>query len=162
MKKYLLVAMVLVLVSVVVISCAGVRTPVPDDLKEVVITLERTPCFGFCPVYMLTIYGSGEVIYEGKRFVGIEGIRTTTISAEKIEQLVSEFQNIAYFSLNDSYEETNATDMPSAITSITINGETKIIRHYHGDSSAPKELTELENKIDEIVYSDQWVKRNPQ
>jgi len=82
----------------------------------------------------------------------------TTISEDKIRQLVSEFQKIDYFSLRDSYEERNVTDMPSAFTSLTINGDKKTVRHYHGDLGAPKELTELENKIDEIVNSNQWIK----
>jgi len=43
--------------------------------------------------------------------------------------------------------------MPSAFTSLTIDGDKKTVRHYHGDLSAPKELTILENKIDEIVNS---------
>ena len=51
-----------------------------------------------------------------------------------------------------------ATDMPSAFTSLTVDGKTKTVRHYHGDFSAPKELTELEDKIDEIVNSNQWIK----
>jgi (2Fe-2S) ferredoxin len=119
------------------------------------ITLERTACLGTCPIYKLSIYGDGRVIYEGIRFVKIEGTVTTTISEEKIKQLVTEFQSIDYFSLNDSYEEFNATDMPSAMTSLTVGGKTKTIRHYHGDFSAPKKLTELENKIDHIVFSDQ-------
>ena len=42
-------------------------------MKEVVITLERTACFGVCPVYKLTIYGDGRVLYDGIRFVRTEG-----------------------------------------------------------------------------------------
>ena len=38
-----------------------------------------------------------------------------------------------------------------------MNMETKTIKHYHGDFSAPEELTELEDKIDEIVNSEQWI-----
>jgi hypothetical protein len=92
-------------------------------------------------------------------FVKIEGIITTTINEDKIRQLVSEFQRIDYFSLKDSYEQHNATDMPSAITSMTINGKKKTVSHYHGDFSAPKQLTELEDRIDEIVTTDKWVNR---
>lgn len=44
--------------------------------------------------------------------------------------------------------------MPSAITLLTINGKTKTVRHYHCDFSAPEQLTELEDIIDEIVNSD--------
>jgi len=156
MKKLRLVITILVL-SISFAGCSRSQTPQPSDIKDIVMTLERTVCFGACPDYTLIIKGDGTVTYEGRQFVKIEGTRTTTISEEKIRQLLSEFQRIDYFSLNDSYEEFEATDMPSAITSLTINGKTKTVRHYHGDFSAPEELTQLEDRIDEIVNSDQWI-----
>jgi len=75
-----------------------------------------------------------------------------------VRQLISEFKKAEYFSFYTNYKDRHVTDMPSAITYININGVAKSIRHYHGDSNAPRELTELENKIDEIVNSDQWIK----
>ena len=63
-----------------------------------------------------------------------------------------------YFSLNDKYNERTITDAPSVITSITIDGKTKTIEHYHGDFNAPEQLIELENRIDEIINSKQWIK----
>ena len=59
--------------------------------------------------------------------------------------------------MNDSYTERTITDAPSVITSIIIDGKTKSIEHYHGDFSAPEALTQLEDKIDEIVNSNQWI-----
>jgi len=129
----------------------------PTDINNVVITLERTACYGTCPVYNLTIHGNGTVVYEGKRFVNITGIRTITISDGEVRQLISEFETIDYFSLNDNYTQKIATDMPSATTSISVNGKTKTISHYHGDTSAPTVLILLEDKIDEIVNSSQWI-----
>ena len=32
-------------------------------------SIERTPCFGKCPTYKISIYQSGYVIYEGKQHV---------------------------------------------------------------------------------------------
>ena len=158
LKKALVAITILIALMLIIVSCTPHQTPTPSDLKEVVITLERTECFGTCPVYRLTVYGYGAVIYEGIRFAQVQGTIQTTISEEKIRQLVSEFQRVDYFSLRDSYEERNVTDMPSAFTSLTVDGKIKTVRHYHGDLSAPKELTELEDKIDEIVNSNQWIK----
>ena len=158
MKRYFLVALALSLLAVPAAGCAGKQTSTYSDYSDVVITLERTVCFGVCPEYQLTVYGSGTVVYEGKRFVRIEGKRTIAISEDKVRQLLSEFKRIDYFSLDDSYEEHMATDMPSVFTSLTVDGKTKTVRHYHGDFSAPKELTELEDRIDEIIDSNQWIK----
>jgi hypothetical protein len=126
--------------------------------EDLVITLERTACFGACPVYSLTINGDGTVIYVGEDFVKTKGERETTIGADAVNQLVLEFEKADYFSLNDSYTGFGVSDMPSANTSITVGGQTKAVKHYLGDRSAPEKLTELENKIDEIVNSAQWIK----
>lgn len=157
MNRLFLIVNYILLASIIFIGCDDIKTPEPKNIQDVVITLERTACFGTCPIYQLTVYGNGLVVYEGIRFVRVEGKRTTIIDEERVRQLVNEFRRIDYFSMENSYEELHATDMPSVISSITIDGRTKAIRHYHGDRNAPKKLTELENRIDEIINSGQWV-----
>jgi Domain of unknown function (DUF6438) len=129
------------------------------EWKDLVMTLERTECYGPCPDYRLTINGDGSVVYEGRNFVKVTGRQTTTISQERMRQLVSEFEKANFFSLADSYEQITVLDNPTVIMSITIDGKSKTVRHYHGDKTAPKILTDLENKIDEIANSNQWVGR---
>ena len=158
MKKFLLA---IVLSSLVIVSLAGCtvnHTAESSSLDDVVITLERTPCFGTCPVYTLRIHGNGTVVYEGKDFTKVKGKIETTISQDKIEQLISEFEEADYFSLNSNYTKRTITDAETVITSITIDGKTKTIEHYRGDFSAPRQLTELEDRIDEIVNSKQWIR----
>ena len=156
MKKLLVVVLVACLTLTGLAACNTEKETV--DLDSVIITLERTACYGFCPIYTLTIHGNGTVQYEGEDYVETVGKAETVISREKVEKLISEFENINYDSLEDSYTEKTITDAPSVITSITRNGKTKTIEHYHGDFNTPEKLTALEDKIDEIVNSDQWVK----
>ena len=137
-------------------GCVRKAKPVTQD--ELVIKLERTACFGTCPVYSLKINGNGTVVYEGKDFVRIKGVEETTVGPEIIDQLLQAFEETGYFSLNDSYTGFGKSDMPSAYTSISIGNHTKSIKHYLGDLSAPKKLTDLEHKIDTIVNSAQWIK----
>ena len=158
MKNYLLVFTFSVVVISSLTGCTGNYINSQSDYNDLVITLERTPCHGFCPVYKLTIDDDGTVVYEGKDFVSTKDREETAISQDKVDQLVQEFKKIDYFSLNDEYTTRIITDAPSVITSITLDGKTKTIEHYHGDFSAPEELTELEDRIDEIVNSEQWIK----
>jgi hypothetical protein len=137
-------------------SASGTASPLGNG-EELVITLEKTACFGTCPVYSLKIKGDGTVIYAGEDFVQIQGIQEATINRDAIERLVTEFEKADYFSLNDSYTDFGISDMPSVNTSISIGGKTKAVKHYLGDLNAPEQLTELENKIDEIVNSAQWI-----
>ena len=138
-------------------ACGVSQSPASNSLGELTITLERTVCHGFCPIYTLTIQGDGTVVYDGKDFVKTKGRAEITIQKEKIMQLLQEFEAIDYFNLNDKYTDRTITDAPSVITSITVDGKRKTIEHYHGDFNAPEELTKLEDKIDEIINTDQWI-----
>jgi hypothetical protein len=144
----------------VMTGCAGNTFPTYNeaDLRGSVITLSRTMCYGTCPVYSLKISGDGTVVYNGEKFVRVTGKQETAISDEKIRQLVAEFAGANYFSLKDSYVEISVTDLPYVTTSITLGGKMKTIKHYLGDFGAPKGLTALETRIDEIVNTDQWIK----
>jgi hypothetical protein len=149
------------------VGCHGAgytdRTVIPQDIpQDLKITLERTDCFGGCPVYKLTIIADGTVVFEGRRFVKQEGVTRKSVNREQLKQLMAEFDRVNFFSLEDDYSEIRLscpTDQPSAITSIRINGKSKTINHYLGclEPKVPKGLTELENKIDEIVNTAQWL-----
>ena len=137
-------------------SCASTPPPVATS-SYTAVTLERTPCFGRCPVYTVTIYGDGTVRYEGKEHVKVKGSQTRVISPDRVRQLVAEIERAGYFSLNDAYNAYMVTDAPSAITSVTVEGRTKRVNHYLGDRNAPKELLVLENRVDEVAGSADWV-----
>src|SRR5262245_50239604 len=131
---------------------------IPQDLM---ITLERTECFGSCPDYKLTVAADGAVVFEGRRFVKREGAtEKSAISREQLKQLIAEVDRVKFFSLEDNYECAELwSDNPTAFTSIRINGKSKTIKHYYGcrGPKVPKEFTELENKIDEIVNTAKWL-----
>ena len=55
-----------------------------------------------------------------------------------------------FFSLRNSYDA-SVTDLPTVITSITIQNETKTVSNYA--DAGPNRLHDLELKIDEITDS---------
>jgi Domain of unknown function (DUF6438) len=134
----------------------------PDTL----ITLERTVCYGTCPIYKMTISSNGSVVFEGRRFVKKVGTAKSAISQEQLRVLLAAFEKIRYFELRDRYEQPEdgceqwVTDNPSAITSLTLNGKSKSVRHYHGCSGIEvlTELGKLEQAIDDAVNSAQWIR----
>jgi len=131
-----------------------------------VITLERSACFGACPVYKLTIYDDGKVEYEGHEWVKRKGKAQGQITKEALEKLVGEFEKIDYFNLDYFYHNegkncpTLWSDHPTAVTSLEWKGKKKKISHYHGckGTTVLAQLTALEDKIDDVVNSAQWIK----
>lgn len=151
-----LIALSVIITSVILFRYLTRHTDIPVDV-DFSITLERTACFGTCPIYKVTVEADGTVTYMGERFVVVEGEQRSKISQSQVRRLARELEKIDFLSLQDSYTNMSATDMPSAITTLRLNGEVKTVVHYHGDFSAPEKLTRLENLIDEITSSAQWV-----
>jgi uncharacterized protein DUF6438 len=126
------------------------------------ITLERTACFGSCPVYRVSVTDSGAVTYQGKEHVRRTGDANARIPPTQVAALLSEIEQSGYFSLDDRYVASEpgcgryATDSPTVITSVTLRGRTKTITHDYGCSSVPGALTILERRIDETLGSGQW------
>src|SRR5688572_14545697 len=73
---------------------------VPDDF---VIKLERTSCFGECPVYSVSIDARGNVAYEGTKFVRVEGRQTDRIQVSRVAALLETAERIGFFDLRDQY-----------------------------------------------------------
>ena len=133
-----------------------------DAANGVEITLERTRCYGFCPIYKISVTGDGLVTYEGRGFVRIVGKRERKIGSSAVQKLVQEFEAIHYFELEDKYEEiknpdgttTRASDLPTTFTSLSLSGRTKKIEAYFG---VPEELDRWAKTIDDVTGSRRWV-----
>lgn len=139
----------------------GASVSAQDQSSDVALTLSRTPCFGTCPVYSVTVYTDGTVVYEGTDFVTVTGTQTTNIDPETVQELVNGFQDAGYFDWNDEYTHMDVTDSPYVMTSVTVDGNTKEINHYHGDTSAPLALSYLENWVDYVLNTARWTGVTP-
>jgi hypothetical protein len=133
--------------------------------SSVRITLERGPCFGTCPVYSVTLDGSGAVLFEGRRFVADTGISTGRVPPARIDSLVAELTAGGYFDFADRYRagepgcERYATDLPSVNTEVHVGSRSKRIEHDHGCMEAPQALTTLEGRIDSVAGVARWIRR---
>lgn len=144
MRKHLLMTAVLILISALSATAQRVSAQDKDQITEV--TLERTACYGTCPMYKVTLKSDGTIIYEGQRFV--ETLGTYTGTAYGFERLAQLILAANYFNLKDEYTRP-ITDMPSAITSVVRGGKRKVISNYA--DTGPVELWGIEMAIDGIL-----------
>jgi hypothetical protein len=136
-------------------SAAGASTGKP----YVVASLERTMCYGTCPAYRLTVLSDGQVEWEGRRFVKVNGKAQATLTPAEMAALKAAFADVHYFELHGKYDCREWTDHPSANTSFDDGTQRNAVRHYHGCKSAAHvdELTALEAKVDRICRTERWV-----
>jgi hypothetical protein len=102
------------------------------------ITFSTTECFGFCPVYTVSLDQAGQVKWNGERNVDEEGAAEKTVSAAAAAEVFDALADAGYFELNDKYatEEDGCarvrTDSPTHNWSVERDGETKALSHYLG------------------------------
>lgn len=124
------------------------------------IYLERTMCYGTCPVYHVTITGTGQVTYFGEHWVDKVGIHTWTIDETAIQALNDAIKKYRYFTMKEKYDEMiiRCSDMPSCITSVRLeDGRYRKIIHEYGADYYPSVLKTFENKVDRIIGIETYV-----
>lgn len=123
------------------------------------VMLERTECYGSCPVYSLSIAGDGTVAYVGKKYVNVKGPASKQLPISDVQALVDQMLQADYFNLSVP-EDCPAgvyTDAPGATTSLTLKGRTHTVYHYYGNACAPAGLRPLEDAIDTRADSTAWL-----
>lgn len=147
--------------ALAITACA----PVANSASEggpVMITLQRTVCFGFCPAYTVSISGDGAVVYNGERFVNVTGEQRAQIPAADVQRLIARFDKIGFDRLRDEYRA-NVTDLPTYTVTLTRNGRTKRVVDYGGMSAGmPESVRQLQDEIDRTANTARWVLRDGQ
>lgn len=115
-------------------------------------SLERTPCFGKCPAYTVTIYRSGFAEYTGRSNAPRQGRHTGRVDQAVLESLLEQAEAIGYFGLADSYDGP-VTDLPSTITRIVSGDRDKRIVARH---KTPPALKSFAQQADSLLKDVVW------
>jgi hypothetical protein len=143
---------VIILVLIYFTGCSSSKHTY--NAENLIIKMEKTPCYGFCPVYDLTITGDGNAILLGKKNIKKIGTFICVIPPAKLDSLVKEFEEIKFWDLQDRYDG-KKTDLPTTYVSLTLDGKTKRIRDYYG---APEKLKKLEERLHQIIDYPFWIR----
>jgi len=138
-------------------STAGTTAAVTNNLRTVSFSLQKTACFGRCPMFTLNIDGAtNKATYKGDQNVDKIGTYEKKVSDDELQKLVNEFDKRNFFGLQDAYNNQHVTDLPSTYISYSNNGKTKKIQDRF---QAPPELKELEKLLEEFGNSEEgWSK----
>ncbi|MDO7847159.1 DUF6438 domain-containing protein [Hymenobacter sp. M29] len=95
---------------------AAAKQPVPTAAGPV-LTFERTPCFGTCPVYTMQVFADGRVAYEGRHNVAIMGKKEFKLPAATVADMLRQAKEARFETFEAQYRS-GVTDMPSTIVAI--------------------------------------------
>ena len=125
----------------VLLSCGLTKKANTSEI-ELIISLQRTACFGTCPIYKIEIFSDGSGIYTGTRFVENIGVTKFSLSETQLNLILTKAEAIGFTNMKEDYSEP-ISDLPTTFIQI----KNKRIRDYTG---APKTLKNLENLIDQL------------
>lgn len=134
-------------------SAPSNKPPLTDSTQ---IELQRTQCYGTCPAYRVKIFGSGRVEFYGEAFVCQKMPKPVFINPASVQQLIDGLTTAGFFNMPD-YTSYDVTDNPSAIITVNTESQSNRVEHYHGDAKAPRLLTLIEARIDEIANTEAWI-----
>jgi hypothetical protein len=120
------------------------------------IAIERTSCYGFCPIYTFILRCDGTVKYTGQANVEKVGEHMGRIDKVSFGFLARLAVDIGFFDELRPYYSCDATDLPTAYVSIVRNGERKTIKHYAPGDNDPPRLQAFELLLDEAYKHVQW------
>lgn len=159
--KYLLAFLTIIVLS----SC---KTQQPTATYQQ-IEYEAGPCFGFCPIFKLTINSDRSAVLEAEHFNFSknfgkeefsnprEGTFTTTIKPSDYDTLTNLITKLNVKSLKDLYKDKLITDLPTSHLRVKFaDGSSKSIEDY-GKKATP-ELVEVYQFLEALKHNQTWKK----
>jgi hypothetical protein len=129
---------------------------IPDGINpDLVVSLNRTPCFGSCPAYKVEIFKDGTVKYNGIGYVKRLGFFTSKADEIFIAEILKQAETINYMKFSNRYpiENVEISDMPQTISYIRLGSVGKMIQN---NLDAPKELVAFERWLEKCIENLKW------
>ena len=165
----LFLLLIVFLVVVVAFSCKtkqkavvqqAVQQAVQKDLTEEeirqlpkLLKFSKSPCYGLCPHFDMTIYEGGWAIFEGKRHTAKKGVAVLKMDKEQLDQMIQQCQQANIWSAESSYGML-VQDLPTTTLHLFEGGKDKSVqwRMRH-----PERLKQLDKQLMGFVTGQGWV-----
>ena len=128
------------------------------DSPDAIVQLRRAGCSpGACPVYSVSVFLDGTVVYEGRSNVAVVGQRRATLPPEQISELIVAMQEAHFLDNPD-----NCCSCPGAAQSNIVmidyrpGQAQKTIVHDQACENAPLAMNTLTSKIERLTEVGRW------
>lgn len=133
-------------------TAAGVSSRFGSDADSLFFSLERTPCFGKCAAYTVTINADGSARYVGRSNAPRQGTCTGTVDKASMQLLLDRAKAIGFFDFAEKYDG-QVTDLPSTIIRVNADGRD---RKVFGRYKTPPAFKPFAAYADSLLQSVQW------
>jgi hypothetical protein len=124
---------------------------IPSDFS---LQIEHTGCRGNCPNYKMWVDAKGNANYYGHHAVDMMGNYNKTLEQATMKAMYQAIVDAKFLDFDDVYGG-GVADIPAVITTVTMHDKTKRVEDIR---FAPKELKELEAKLEALFGINGWKK----
>lgn len=117
-------------------------------------SLERTPCFGKCAAYLVTIDKNGHVKWVGRSNTDHIGPWSAELDFVTMEKLLIRAKEIGFFGFENKYDG-QVTDLPSTIIRVNADGQDKKV---FGRYKTPPAFKPFAAFADSLIAPLKWSK----
>jgi len=108
-------------------AAAAAPSPETAQKRDLYVQIERTPCYGRCPIDRVEAFSDGKVRYTGERFVPRQGTYTRQLTPDEIKKLEQMLRESAFETYDTLYDNPGISDLPSLVLIYRLDGESRRI-----------------------------------
>ncbi len=119
------------------------------------MSLEKTDCPGFCPVFELRVFSDGRALYRGTKDVELIGKFESRLTNNQLTMLIEEAERSGFYNLARQYPTNGKVirELPTTITSINqLSKAHSVTNSFDG----PKNLRSFESYVIEFFKGLNW------
>lgn len=135
MKNYFFLCCLILAISVIsgckskkkpASASSGASTAVRTE-DSLLVSLEKTYCYGTCPVYKFQLYRDGYVKYKGIEHTPLKGDYYGFLEDSDRTDILRMAIQLNILDLKDSYVDQGVTDLPTTILTLRLGSKVKRI-----------------------------------
>lgn len=116
------------------------------------VSIERTPCFGACPTYTLSMDKNGNITYVGSNHVSKIGVYKGKLSKKEANNYFRKYNTYITSKIKNEYKD-DIVDMAGLNITIVKSGKKKYIKNAQ---FGPSILKAMANELDRITENVKW------
>ncbi len=128
------------------------------DEPDALIQMRRSGCAGAtCPVYSVSIFTDGAIVYDGRANVSTIGQKRGWLSGESMNLIITAMETMDFLDSPDRCCTCPDTEHPELVVLDYRPGNAqKTVIHDQRCQSAPAAMSALERAIDRVTGAGQW------
>ena len=140
-------------ICILLLILACTKKIVPSTSGGKLLQMDKSPCFGYCPVYQLTVFDNGLLSLHAQQNLKDPGTYRYQMTKSELKQFKAQLAKLNLSTYKDEYREPIA-DAPS--TTLTYYSDP--IKKIYTNFQYPDLLQKFTDSLDHMVINSSWEK----